>query len=199
MKRTKEEAEQTKEEIFQAGLRVFSQKGFAAATIGDIARESNYTRGAIYWHFESKDAIFFELYERVSKGILSVIKKTLNNDIPFVQNIRNILETILFRMMDDDEWKMMNELLIPPSEVKKIITLDIAHHAKLYELVAPLVQTAIDKREIRRFSSPRIVYNLISVFIFGIIEHITKNLINSKDEIQEIIDVLIRCISTNYT
>lgn len=57
MKKTKEEAAQTKENIFQAGLRVFSQKGFAASTIGDIARESKYTRGAIYWHFESKDAI----------------------------------------------------------------------------------------------------------------------------------------------
>ena len=103
MKKTKEEAAQTKENIFQAGLRVFSQKGFAASTIGDIARESKYTRGAIYWHFESKDAIYLELFERITSHVLHIIQTSFEEDASFIRNFRNTIEALLFRFKEDDE------------------------------------------------------------------------------------------------
>ena len=51
MRRTKEEAEQTRRALLDAGLRVFSRQGYAAIKLEDIAREAAVTRGAIYWHF----------------------------------------------------------------------------------------------------------------------------------------------------
>ena len=45
--RTKEEAEQTRQEIFPAGRRIFSEKGFAAARMSDVAQAAGVTRGAI--------------------------------------------------------------------------------------------------------------------------------------------------------
>ena len=51
MKKTKEEAEITKESILQAALEVFSKNGYAASRMIDIAKEAGVTRGAIYWHF----------------------------------------------------------------------------------------------------------------------------------------------------
>lgn len=197
MRRTKKEAEQTKEEIFQAGLRVFSRKGFAAATIGDIARESNHTRGAIYWHFKSKDAFYLELYERVTSFLLKVVQECFNDDKPFIQNFRNTIETILFRFLEDNEWKMMNELLMHSAESQKFITLYTSYHANIYDLVAPIIQDAMDNGEIRKFSSPRIVFNLFSTISKGIMDHIICHTVISKAEIQEMIDVLVRGISTN--
>ena len=44
MRRTKEAAEETRQDIFEAGLRVFSEKGFAAATMSDVAKEAGTTR-----------------------------------------------------------------------------------------------------------------------------------------------------------
>ncbi len=64
MRRTKEEAEITRQEIVKAGLRAFANKGYAAARLEDVAEEAGVTRGAIYWHFENKEDLYIQLMEQ---------------------------------------------------------------------------------------------------------------------------------------
>lgn len=56
MRKTKEEAAITREQLLKQALRVFSRKGYAATTLEDIARAAEVTRGAIYWHFSGGKA-----------------------------------------------------------------------------------------------------------------------------------------------
>jgi len=53
----RQHAEERREQILDAALRVFSTKGFAGASIRDIAREVGITEGLIYHYFESKDQL----------------------------------------------------------------------------------------------------------------------------------------------
>jgi AcrR family transcriptional regulator len=50
-------AERTRDEILRAGLKVFADKGFRAATMDDIALEIDATKGLLYYHFKTKDEI----------------------------------------------------------------------------------------------------------------------------------------------
>ncbi len=61
MKRTKKEAEQTKELILETALDIFSKKSYELSTLNDIASAAGLTRGAIYWHFKDKTDILKEL------------------------------------------------------------------------------------------------------------------------------------------
>ena len=54
VRRTKEQAAETREQILAAALEVFSRKGYSRTTINDIAREIGHTKGAVYWHFKNK-------------------------------------------------------------------------------------------------------------------------------------------------
>jgi AcrR family transcriptional regulator len=45
-------------EIVQAAYEVFSEKGFAAARLDDIARRAGVSKGALYLYFETKQDIF---------------------------------------------------------------------------------------------------------------------------------------------
>jgi TetR/AcrR family acrAB operon transcriptional repressor len=65
-RKTKEQAEQTREALLDAAERVFQDKGVARATLDDIAREAGLTRGAFYWHFKNKTDIFTAMCDRVS-------------------------------------------------------------------------------------------------------------------------------------
>lgn len=62
MRRTKAEAAETKAAILIAAEQMFFEKGFTATTLDEIAKEACVTRGAIYWHFASKNDLFLELY-----------------------------------------------------------------------------------------------------------------------------------------
>jgi AcrR family transcriptional regulator len=66
MRRTKAEAEETRNSILGAAERVFFEKGVSNASLDDVARAAGVTRGAIYWHFSNKTDLFLELYNVVS-------------------------------------------------------------------------------------------------------------------------------------
>jgi len=62
MRRTKAEATETRASILAAAEQLFFEKGVANSTLDEIATAAGVTRGAIYWHFESKSDLFLELY-----------------------------------------------------------------------------------------------------------------------------------------
>ncbi|MBU2373167.1 MAG: TetR family transcriptional regulator, partial [Gammaproteobacteria bacterium] len=58
MRRTKEDAEQTRLKIIAAALELFSKNGYSNTTLAMIADEAGFSRGPIYWHFKNKDELF---------------------------------------------------------------------------------------------------------------------------------------------
>lgn len=64
-RRTKEEAQETRQSILDAAVRIFALQGVANASLTDIAREAGVTRGAIYWHFANKADLINSLWEQV--------------------------------------------------------------------------------------------------------------------------------------
>ncbi len=60
-KRTKEEAQETRENILDAALDVLAEKGYSGTTFVDIAERIDMTKGAIYWHFRDKPALLAAL------------------------------------------------------------------------------------------------------------------------------------------
>jgi AcrR family transcriptional regulator len=54
----------TRERILAASERLFAAQGFSAVSMPSIAAAAGLTAGAIYKHFESKAALFFEVVRR---------------------------------------------------------------------------------------------------------------------------------------
>ena len=65
MRRTKEEAEQTRCALLAAAETLFLEKGVAHTSLEHIARHAGVTRGAVYWHFENKAHLFNEMLSQV--------------------------------------------------------------------------------------------------------------------------------------
>ncbi len=53
-RKSKEEAEKTRQAVIDAALDVFSEKGYAKATFDEIAARAGFTKGAVYWYFRNK-------------------------------------------------------------------------------------------------------------------------------------------------
>lgn len=60
-RRTKAEAEQTRQKILKAALDLFVEKGYERTTFEDVANRIHLTKGAVYWHFKSKPDLFADL------------------------------------------------------------------------------------------------------------------------------------------
>jgi AcrR family transcriptional regulator len=65
-----EQQRQTRERVIEAAERLFVEQGFHATSVDQIAAEAGHTRGAVYSNFESKEDVFFGVYElRAERGI----------------------------------------------------------------------------------------------------------------------------------
>lgn len=87
MKRTKEEAEQTRQDLLNAALTILNRKGFEATRLEDIAQEAGVTRAAIYHHFGSKVELFFALLNDASAQSNKAIQQAQEKSLSFKRGI----------------------------------------------------------------------------------------------------------------
>jgi len=85
----------TRRQILDASLRLFSEQGFARTTVRDIARGAGITDAAIYYHFASKRELLEALFEE--RGILPAMQSL--EQIPTQLPVRDALLDIGRRAM----------------------------------------------------------------------------------------------------
>ena len=56
----------TRKVVLEAALRIFSRSGTSAATLDEIAVEAGVSRGAVCWHFHSKDDLLTAVIEHTT-------------------------------------------------------------------------------------------------------------------------------------
>jgi AcrR family transcriptional regulator len=70
-----EQSTKTRESLLSECLVLFAERGFTNTSIDDIARAAGVTKGAIYWHFKSKDDLFDAILERIRTRWQDVVLK----------------------------------------------------------------------------------------------------------------------------
>lgn len=59
------QSEQTRQKIIEEAAGLFVRKGFYGTSVSDLAQATGMTKGALYHHFENKEAVFFAVIESV--------------------------------------------------------------------------------------------------------------------------------------
>ena len=77
VRKTKDEAQLTRQHIIDAAREVFLTRGVNRATMQDIARQAGVTRGAVYWHFSNKTDLFHAMREQVFLPLIDRMEGTL--------------------------------------------------------------------------------------------------------------------------
>src|ERR1700741_1274961 len=79
-------------EIVGAALEVFSEKGFAAAKLDDIARRAGVSKGAVYLYFETKEDIFRAVVaQAISPNIAPVKAMAAAHPGPLADLLRGVV------------------------------------------------------------------------------------------------------------
>ncbi len=101
VRKTKEDAELTRQRIVNAARAVFLKRGVSKSTMEHIAAEANVTRGAVYWHFENKTDIFHAIREQVFLPLIDSIDDTLAPAVKNIENPLNQIEASLCNTIND--------------------------------------------------------------------------------------------------
>ena len=97
VRKTKEDAELTRQGIIDAARAVFLARGVSRSTLEHIATEADVTRGAVYWHFKNKTEIFHAIRDQVFLPLIDRMDDTLaveSKDDPLTQIENSLCDTI---------------------------------------------------------------------------------------------------------
>lgn len=112
MRRTKEEAEQTKQKVISAAIKVMNKKGISSTRFEDIAKEAKVTRGAVYHYFKSKNQILYAIHENNKKKIFKLFEKHLQDNSDPIICLKNGLKEVFSKFEDDKEFRAVEELFL---------------------------------------------------------------------------------------
>ncbi len=94
-------AEARPDEILEAALTVFTEKGFDAARVDDIAAEASLSKGAIYLYFDSKEALLRGLIEREVAPVAQRLKSLAEAGGDDPKAAMTMIVTIATQQVDD--------------------------------------------------------------------------------------------------
>jgi AcrR family transcriptional regulator len=106
-----------KEQIFSTARSLFSERGYRATTVRDIAREMNLQAGSLYAHIVSKEDVLWEIVDRASVNFLAVVEPLAASSKPAPEKLREMVRAHVGALASNladatvylHEWKYLSE------------------------------------------------------------------------------------------
>ncbi|HBD3033436.1 TPA: multidrug efflux transporter transcriptional repressor AcrR [Citrobacter koseri] len=116
-RKTKQQAQETRQHILDVGLRLFSRQGVSSTSLAEIAKAAGVTRGAIYWHFKNKSDLFSEIWELSESNIgeLEIEYQAKFPDDP-LSVLREILVHLLEATVTEERRRLLMEIIFHKCE-----------------------------------------------------------------------------------
>ena len=92
---TGKKSDETRARILEAALALFRKRGFASTTMRDIAKEAGTALGAVYYYFDSKDALVMAFYQRSQTEITPLVEDALSRSKGLEESLRALLSVKL--------------------------------------------------------------------------------------------------------
>ena len=137
-------SEETHTRILESSVKLFSTRGFNAASVDDICAEAGISKGAFYHHFESKQALFLALLDGWLKIIDTAIEASKDKTAPetFMQMTEAfpyIFETA------GDHLPMFMEFWLQASRDEKIWQASIAPYRRYHKYFTSLIKKGVEE------------------------------------------------------
>nr|WP_319393929.1 TetR family transcriptional regulator [uncultured Desulfobacter sp.] len=102
-RKTKKEAQKTRQQILDAALKLCSEKGYSKTTFVDIANEIGLTKGAVYWHFKTKPELLAAMISYGEEKQYNLFENMMLESVADLR--RGINEFANTFVRDEDAWK----------------------------------------------------------------------------------------------
>ena len=162
--------EATRRALLDAAKRIFARDGFEASRIEDIAGATGHTRGAFYANFNSKEDLFFALFEQEagerfrdlrsvleqcpdSEGRLRVLRKSYIGRVSDRQWVMLALEFKLFALRHP---KLRARLARTHRRIRESLKLET-----ISKLIPELMKDRRESREARRVALEAVLNGLV--------------------------------------
>jgi AcrR family transcriptional regulator len=84
-----------KDKIMEAAEALFAEKGYHDAAMDDIVRLTEVSKGGLYFHFPSKEKLFFAVMDHLADRLLERVRKAVAREPSALGRLEMALDTVL--------------------------------------------------------------------------------------------------------
>ncbi|MGH8630606.1 MAG: TetR family transcriptional regulator [Burkholderiales bacterium] len=174
MRRTKEEALETRNQILDTAERVFSDKGVSRTSLADIADAARVTRGAIYWHFKNKADLFEAMVERVALPMEEMVRAAADETAEDpLERVRAACVYVLKKTAEDRRVRRVLEIAFFKCEIdedmRQLVGRQMECRAKGMDMFQKALRNAIRRGQLPKNVEVRRATIALMAFIDGLL------------------------------
>jgi AcrR family transcriptional regulator len=167
-------------QIKEAALKLFSEKGFYGTTITQIAEAAGLGKGTIYWYWKSKEELAFSLVEDMLSAFLELIEAAREEEGGFEERFAKLLKGVAELYVVEKEhcrllWKFRADrhYIFDPDYTTKVT----AYYLRMREAIADLIRQGVESGELREIDP-----QLAAFVLLGITEGLEIEWLENEDD-----------------
>ncbi len=157
-------SEATRQRIVDAAVGLFAEVGYQATGLGDIIERAEMTKGALYYHFDSKEALATAIIEEAADTALAAFRSISEPSSPALENMIHGVFVVADLITTDKMVRTGAQLLRAFGEFNTATALTHGH--LLSEMVTQARQ-AIAEGDLREGLDPETVAEVIVGAMLG--------------------------------
>jgi len=143
-------SEERKSQILEAAKQAFSKQGIHKTRMSDIAESSGLSKGALYWYFDSKDAIILALLDKVFEPEIQEMEALLEDPRTAEEKLLTYAERGGQDIINMLKWMpLIYDFFALAFRQKKIKEYISHYYKKNLALLEILIQQGIDSGEFK--------------------------------------------------
>lgn len=137
-------SEETRLKIIASAIKLFSNRGFNAASVDDICHDAGISKGAFYHHFKSKQNLFLALLDGWLLTIDNAIKASKDKTVP--ETFMQITEAFPYIFATaNDGLPMFLEFWLRASRDEKIWQASVKPYRRYHKYFTDLIKRGVDE------------------------------------------------------
>ncbi|HEY3484150.1 MAG TPA: TetR/AcrR family transcriptional regulator [Ilumatobacteraceae bacterium] len=120
-RRHTEQGRERKQQLVEAAMALFAERGYAATRIIDICEAAGVAKGLFYWYFPTKLDLFAELVRTMRRRLRVAQAEAMTAGAPPVQRIREGAEASVRFMAENAAYFALVEMERTDPEVAKLL------------------------------------------------------------------------------
>ena len=188
-------SEATISSVLAAAEKLFLARNYADVSMRDIARQAGVTTGALYHHFESKEALYVSMLRTDFSAKRKLLRAALQSGAPATENLRRLLQVFvdLPRSKRDLMHLVRRDVNRFDNPARNRIVR--AYQSALPDLVENVIAVGIEVGEIRPGSARILAWHLVAILEVALSPFALRNLSDEQAVVEHVMELFLEGVA----
>jgi AcrR family transcriptional regulator len=151
--------------VLAAAATVFAQRGFAAASIDEVAGAAGFTKGAVYSNFASKDELFLALMDARVNARVELVRRVTTDAPSTREALAEIGDRLARAAVEQADWQLLFlEFWLRAVREPAVREKFVAHRRALRASIAETIREAsADNRSVGKWPAEEMTVLLLAL------------------------------------